>query len=1170
MRHAALVAGIVFFAGLVQAQTFGVITGEITDATGAVAPNVTVTATNTGTNASRATKTNGVGQYSFPDLVPATYQVKVAAEGFQTAVSTLELQVQQTARVDFVLTVGQASQTVEVSAATAALTTESATVGTVISEKMITEMPLNGRNFLQLIALAPNVSTGFVSPSQASNRQGGDRAQQNFSVAGMRGSWNNYTLDGVSNTDPNFNLYVQLPSLDAIQEFKVQSGIYPAEFGREAAQINVSTKSGTNSFHGSLFEFLRNSELDAKPYDFIGTRPAKAPFKQNQYGYYLGGPVWIPKIYNGKNRLFFASNWEGYKSRLQNTGNFSVIPDAWRGGDFSGLLATVDPITGKPNSALILYDPNSRVQTGSGASAVYTATPFSGNIIPVNRIDPTSVKLLAFLPHATVNAGNATSPNSNFQYPQSNQVNKNQVTERIDFSQNEKSQWFGRFGWTTEGTVNPTLPDTGGKLSTHSNQYVLSNARVLSPTKVNEFRFGYTSIFNAVTDQLAGIRDVVKELGLPFAPEIPQSWGIPAVSVANGLSSWGDNTNGPFVIDDSIMQFLDNFSWNHGRHSIRFGGEYRRDIYSQFGNQYTRGNPQFNGNFTAAPQTLAGGHSAADFILGAPFRVDLALQLAVTDDRSNTLAFYVDDTWKLTPKTTVTLGLRWEVVQPWLDLLNNKTNFDFKGLPLPQTANVPVSQWPVFVRAGKGNFYEGLDYQYVNGTGIGQPGPVPVARDGRLGNRLVDTDWNNFAPRFGIAWSPNSQWSVRGGFGVFFSQETANSKFDINRGSAGRLTDLPDPRGRINLTYANSYDPKLTPYPLNPGLTWAVQKDIATPYSMLYLFDVQRQFGNSSTLEVVYQGAQHRKIQNQYNGDAGIPGIAAAQTRVPFPTYSTGIEITGGYGRGNYNGLSAKLTQRYKSGLTTLFSFTWSKALDNGSAIRGTTGDQYPENPYCVVVCEYGPSGFNTPLRLVASTQYELPFGSGKTFLNHGGVVNAIVGGWQTSAIFTAQSGRVLNTVSWDAAGQVIQPNSNRLSSTGIGPYATNPGANGYFNPKAFFLPPPATCVGTVTPGCYAGSFGNIQRNSLIGPSTWDADISVFKNFRVREKATMQLRMEGFNMLNHVALGSPIAAWGNSNNNTNPAAQAPATTFGLIRDSTTAIGTAYTMRQIQVAAKITF
>jgi hypothetical protein len=289
------VLGLLAFSGLAFSQTFAAVTGEVTDTTGAVMPNVTVTATNTGTNVARTTSTNGAGLYNFPDLVPAVYQIKVTAEGFQTTVSTVELQVQQTARIDLVLSVGQASQTVEVSAAAAALTTESATVGTVIAEKSINELPLNGRNFLQLVALAPNVSYGFAPPSIASSRQGGDRVNQNISVAGMRGVWNNYTLDGVSNTDPNFNLYIQLPSIDALQEFKVQSGIYPAEFGREAAQINVSTKSGSNDFHGSLFEFLRNSSLDARPLRLHRHAPQKGALQAESVWLLSGRPGVDPK-----------------------------------------------------------------------------------------------------------------------------------------------------------------------------------------------------------------------------------------------------------------------------------------------------------------------------------------------------------------------------------------------------------------------------------------------------------------------------------------------------------------------------------------------------------------------------------------------------------------------------------------------------------------------------------------------------------------------------------------------------------------------------------------------------------------------------------------------------------------------------------------------------------
>jgi hypothetical protein len=1133
MRHVMLIFGLCLSTGFATGQTFGEITGEVRDQSGAVVPSVPVTVTNTGTNAARTTNTNDAGVYSFPDLVPANYQVKVVAPGFQPQARTgIDLQVQQTVRIDFALTVGQSTQTIEVSALSATLTTESATVGTVIEEKNINDLPLNGRNFLQLVALAPNVTYGFAAPSIASSRQGGDRVNQNISVAGMRGVWNNYTLDGVSDLDANFNLYIQLPSIDALQEFKVQTGIYPAEFGREASQINVSTKSGTNDFHGTAYDFLRNSDLDAKPYDFLGTSPAKAPFKQNQYGYYLGGPVWIPKLYNGKNRLFFMSNWEGFKSRLTNQNNYTVPTAAWRNGDFSAY-------------PLPLLDPNTRVK---GSSGIWTATPFPGNIIPANRLDPTSQKLFAFLPLPNINPLNSVNPNSNLQIPEEITVDKNQVTERIDFNQNARSQWFGRFGWTNENTVTPILPQQGGTLGTNSKQYMVSNTFVLSPSKVNEFRFGYTTIFNAVADILAGKTDVVSQLGLPFPQEIPQSWGVPGIALAtNNLSGWGDNTNGPFVINDKTTQVLDNFSWNHGKHSIRFGGEYRYDIFNQFGNQYTRSQLQFNGQYTADPQTLKGGNAAADFVLGAPYRIDLALQLAQANDTANSLAFYIDDTYKMTPKLTITAGLRWELVQPWLDTMHNETNFQFQG-NLPHQANVDPSLYPVLVRAGTGDFYQGLDYRYANLTGVG--GPVAVARDGRLGARMVNTDYKNFGPRFGIAYSPSSKWSIRTGFGIFYSQETANSKFDVNRATAGRLTDLPNTQSPATLTYGNSFSTAILPVQLNPGLTWAIARDIGTPMAMMYLFNVQRQLGQSTTLEVGYQGVQDRHLQNQYNADAGVPGVAAAQSRVPFPMYSSGIELTEGWGTGNYNGLSTKLSQRYKSGLTTLVAFTWSKALDNGSAIRGTTGDQYPENPYCILSCEWGPSGFNTPLRLVTSILYELPFGRGKAFLNRGGFANQIIGGWQVTTIFTAQSGRPLNTVSWDAGGQIVQPNSNRLNSTGINPYAANPTANQWFNIAAF---------SNVAPG----TFGNVQRNGLIGPSTWTDDFSVFKNIRFTERTTLQFRMEAFNVMNHVALGNPNVSWGGSQTN-------PISSFGQVRDVGSTLGTAYTMRQIQLALKFIF
>ena len=340
--------------GILLAQTAAEITGQVTDPSGAAVPNASVTATNTATNVARPTTTNSAGIYSFPELTPGTYQVKVAAAGFENVVKTnIELQVQQVARVDFALAVGQSTQTLTVTADAALLSTEDATVGTVIEQRRITELPLNGRNFFSLVALSPNVTFGFTPAQQASSRLGGTRSTLTMALSGARATWENYTLDGVTNTDVDFNTYIVLPSVEALQEFKVQSGIYPAEFGREAGQVNVSTRPGTNDYHGTAFEFLRNNVLDARPYDFsAATRsaanpsPKSNPYRQNQFGFTLGGPVRIPKLFNGKNRLFFMSNFEGFHSRQTLTNFATTLTQAMRNGDFSAIPTPLqDPLS---------------------------------------------------------------------------------------------------------------------------------------------------------------------------------------------------------------------------------------------------------------------------------------------------------------------------------------------------------------------------------------------------------------------------------------------------------------------------------------------------------------------------------------------------------------------------------------------------------------------------------------------------------------------------------------------------------------------------------------------------------------------------------------------------------------------------------------------------------
>jgi hypothetical protein len=1139
-----IIVALCLTASIVNAQTAGEITGEVKDPSGAIMPGAAVTTTNTATNVARSTVTNTSGVYSFPDLVPGIYQVKVVAAGFDTVVKTnVELQVQQTARIDFALAVGQATQTVEVSATGELLATEGATVGTVIEEKRIVELPLNGRSFFSLVQLSPAVSYGFGAPAQASGREGGSRAGLTMSLAGSRATWSNYTLDGITNTDIDFNLYILLPSVDAIQEFKVQTGIYPAEFGRELGQVNVSTKPGTNSYHGTGFDFLRNDVLDARPYDFLSSTrnaknlsPVSPPFRQNQYGGTLGGPIQIPKVFNGKNRLFFMSNYEGFKSRTTSNPTATTMTARMRAGDFS-----IDPANGI-GVAAVLQDPSTRVQQPSGQ---WTSTAFPGNIIPQSRFDKNSVFLMSkFYPLPNINQQTTGLPLTNYQYSISTPVDKDQVTERIDFNESSNSQWFGRYSWTDESTLSPGLTTDGNFLFTRASQWAVANTRILSSTKVNEARFGYNSLFNNVGQQLAGKENVDAEIGVPIPVTDPNSWGVPNISLNNNLSSFGNPTAQPFTINDKYFQGIDNFSWIIGKHSLRMGGEYRYNEFPQVGNEFPRGQFFFNGNYTqinSVTNAQSGGYAGADFLLGNSTRVDIAVALAQADYRNSEWSAYFDDTWKVLPHVTISAGLRWEVAQPLLDKLGNEVSIQLNQA-LPFTANVQTNL-PVLVRAGSGNFYDNLNFRYVPNQ-AGAP-PVATARDGRLGARLINTDYNNFAPRFGVAYSPSDKWSFRTGFGIFFNQESKNSIFDNSRGLGGRASVIPPTLyTQPTIGYTNFISAASLPVNVTAGLIWGTSPHLATAYTMDYLFDIQRTLGKGATLELGYNGSQSRKLELLTNQDAPIPGNGPAITRFPYPEFS-GIQYLSGDGIGNYNNFTAKLNQRIGNNLTALFAYTWSKALDDQSAIRGTGNEFAPENSHCRS-CDYGPSTFNIPQRFTASVIYGLPFGKGQQFLNHGGILDRVVGGWQVSAIATLQSGSPIDTTGWDSAGTNFNPSSNRLDCTGLSPYLSNPTHDFFLNPAAFSNP-------------LTGTYGNCGRNNFMGPRRVNFDFSTIKDFHVTERQALQFRMEMFNAPNHVELGSPNSSWGNSN----PAPAAPAASFA--QDHSAA-----TMRQIQFALKYNF
>jgi hypothetical protein len=1095
-------------------QTFGDISGEVRDASGALVPAATVTVTNLGSNAIRNAFTNEAGLYSFPSLPPGEYSLRVEKQGFKSSTRTsIQLQVQQSLRLDVELTVGQVSETVEVSGAAALLTTENATVGTVIENKRIVELPLNGRNYLQLVSLAPNVSFGFNNAGQAGGRQGGSRSSQNISVAGQRSYFNRFTLDGVENTDPNFNSYVIQPSIDALQEFKVQSGVYPAEFGRGATQINVSTKPGTNDFHGTLFEFLRNDKLDAKNYAFTSARPPKDPFKWNQYGGTLGGPVILPWLFHGRNRLFFMANYEAFRQRRTVQATYTLPSDAMRTGNFSELLG----------DGVRIFDPATRVVNANGN---VTATPFPGNVIPANRIHPAATRLLEFYPAPNVQT---TSLVRNRQQGNQTPINKDQFILRMDFNESANSQWFGRYSWGDENQINEGLRLNGSKILTNVEQYMGSNVRVLNPTMVNEFRFGYTRFFNSAGRELAFVRDVVTELGIPGlrGPD-PVAWGIPSVSI-QGFSGFGDNSDGPYSNDNHGMQFVDNFSWIRGKHSFRFGGEVRRDVYNTSGNQFPRGSFIFEADATSAVTggRKEGGHAFADFLLGYSRRSEASVSIADARFRNLSYALYFDDVWKIRSNLTLNFGLRYELTPPFKDISGRLfaavVPFD---LAVPNVTD-PALQ-PYFLRQGTG----GDPYADV---ALFWP-DIDVRQDGSRGDRLQRTDYNDLAPRLGITWNPAPGWVIRSGFGIFYSQDTGNPRFDMARNLGGRTRFESD--SSTLYTFDTAFTAlagarAIVPRPYSFGVTY----DRRTPRTMMYLFNVQKELRGNVLLEFGYMGNNSVHLEQLRALNEEIPGTTPHLQRVPFSQFGR-IQTVDASGIGNYHAFSTKLTKRYSRGMTFLSSYTWSKAIDTGSAIRTHDGDTlFPQNSYCLR-CERALSSFHTAHRWVNSFLWDIPIGRGRPVGVENGFLNTLVGGWQVGSIITLQTGFPF-TITSGRDQSNTGAGFDRPNATGVDPdeIATRT-TDRWFNTDAFVLQP-------------FGTHGNVGRNTMIGPSLFNWDASLLKDFNFNERHRLQFRWEAFNVPNH-------PNWSNPNGNvTSPG-------FGTIG------GTRGNMRQMQLALKYIF
>ena len=794
---------LVFFLALssaarLSAQTAGSISGHVADQTGAVIPQAKVTLTNVGTSGVRTTATTGSGDYLFPDVPPATYRIQVTHTGFKTAASSdVELQVQQSMRQDFTLEVGQVTQTVTVEATGTLLQAENATLGTVVENKAINELPLNGRNYLSLVALSSNANTLAPASGQASARMGTERATQSISVGGQRIMWDYYTLDGVNNTDPDFVTYVALPSLDGIQEFKVQTGVYSAEFGHEATQVNVVSKSGTNTYHGAMYDFIRNNTADANPYWFpYNATPLKVyPFKWNDYGFELDGAIRIPKIYNGRDKFFFMVDDEWKKIRQTNLGSATLPSPAIAGGNFQGFTTAAGaPVT--------IYDPATGDANGFGK------TPFPNNTIPAARIAPQSAALLKYLGTSTTPFYSNGSVVANYGYTTTGPQDRQGLTVRGDYIQSQRSQYAFRYSSGKEDILSTGFMGAGSKIITNYYQYMGSNTWTFTPHIVNEARFGYSHFFNSLGLLAAYTTDVVTGLGIPgLKGGDPSTWGIPDVAFSSGPAGttkaiWGAGGglgdrggDGPYVLTDPVWQIVDNISWVKGKHSWRFGFEYNRQTFNQLGNQFSRG--QFSSepistalqSGTVGHATLSGGDALADFLLGDLYQATTAVAVANANYVRNVEAVYADDTYKILPKLTLTAGLRYELTPPWNDTLGNNFNVNIQVMPKlgDISTTYPESQWPQYIRQGNctpADVYKGLAIKWTT-----THGPQPACSNGVLPNgALLDTQYLNFAPRFGISYAPDARTVIRTGYGIFYTQDIGNAYFDMARNIAGRVT----------------------------------------------------------------------------------------------------------------------------------------------------------------------------------------------------------------------------------------------------------------------------------------------------------------------------------------------------------------------------------------------
>ncbi len=1114
----------------------GSIVGTIHDQSGAVVSGASVTVTNLATGLVSNIVTSNSGDYEVPNLKVGEYNVKVSHAGFSDANATnISVSVGGRQRIDLTLQVSGTATTVEVTGIALQIETETSERGQTITGYQTSSLPLVSRNSSDLLGL---VTGARQAPTAATTSSINSLVRAGaYNVNGQRSMFNNFLLDGMDNnaygeSNQGFdNQIIALPP-DSINQFQVVTNNESAEYGRSSgATINTAFASGTNKFHFMLYDFIRNTALNASGFfkpTVIGSAGAvtqfkKPTFNRNQFGMNFGGPIIHDK-------LFFFLDYEGFRQTLKPLTVLTLPTQS----ELNGVLAIPvrNPITG--------------------------ATYAAGTAIPSGAINPLSSQIITYFQKITglptggatsgANLGLATNDYS-VQVPFTDNSDKGDL--RLDYQQNPNSSWFVRISDRKETGVNyPSIPvpldgQTNGTIRVLDQQVALGYTHLFGADKVLDARIGLSRT-KAGKYNLSIGNNSFSIPGLPNNPVV--AGGLPSIGI-NNYSGFGRQSTNPQWQNPALLDPKVNFTWVKGHHSLKFGYEFERVWMAVNDNNPLYGSWTYSGGYSlcvntatnplpncvnnaygqAAPTSVSAENYWADFLFGDTFTYQLA-NYFVVHLRQNMHSAYAQDDWKVSPTLTLNLGLRYEYGSPYYEQNNYVSNFD------------PGSQSVLTISPGA-----------VAGNGI-----TPYRGSGVYGSALVNPDLNDFAPRVGFAWTATPKTAVRGGFGVSYVHYTRAGSGDILAINAPQAqfasvtqitpttsnhcsTPLPSQIIPINSVTPSCYATSDQGFPsalvtaFNPAtdnITY-VPKDTRDSYVESYFFSIQQQLAKNTLLDLAYVGNHGVKLQGFYNANQLNPSVVTGGkfTR-PFGNWPSDITAAGNSFYSHYDALQARYEQRFSHGVTLLESFTWEHALDNASAsLEGNTPSlQDANNPRA----DYSQSDYNLPIANVVSLIYELPFGKGRTFLNNANAfTDAAIGGWQLSLINTSQAGTPFNITYNPNSAQQLSPQisatyrganeyrpnhvAGQSITQGTGNRASGTGYVNYINPNAFVLPPIKDGAGNVL-----SPFGNASRNPGRSPAFYQTDLAINKRFSTPlESLKVEFRAESYNLFNHTNFALP-------------------------------------------------